>query len=118
MKILTDFKRNDKSEYYKFFDDKEVFIVSKADLYNRMATRNIKVKNAYIRGRSIVVTGNVWRAKFKNKCLIPISMIDIMAKPFKIDSIVDVNVTPDMLDDTALKFIEKIGNAKIHITAV
>lgn len=112
MKILIDYKCNNKSVCYRFFDNSKVFIVSKEDLFNKMYAGNLKVENAYIRGNSIVVKGGVPRVKLKNCYPIPISMIDSMTEPFKIDSIFGANVTPDMLDAKALSLIEKIDNAK------
>ena len=112
MKILIDYKYNNKSVCYKFFDNNRVFIVSKEDLFNKMHAGNLKVENAYIMGNSIAIKGGVPRVKLKNCCPIPISMIDLDTEPFKIDSIFGANVTPDMLDAKALSLIEKIDNAK------
>lgn len=112
MRVLSDFKYKNKSVCYRFFDNRHVYIISKSDLYNKMAVGNLKIENAYLRNKSIVVRDTVTRVKLENSSPIPISIIDSMTKPFKIDSVFGTMVTPEMLDATALKLIEKIDNAK------
>lgn len=112
MRILVDYKYRNKSVCYKFYDDKNVYIISKNDLYKQMVTQRIKVDNAYIRSNTIVVKDKLASVKIKNSCPIPITLISSVTKPYKIDSIFGAMVTPEMLDSTALSLIEKIDKAK------